>query len=393
MLMALGEQRQLVERFHAVRSCLKQTCKHWQLGSSYEGWIAALAREGDRLVPLVIQRLRRHMQSLKAYQRCGRWEAYAVDGSDFVCPGTPENQQAMGDVGKPDGMPLASLTTVFQLRLGLPWAFRVGPGTDSERAHLREMADELPADSLLVADAGFVGYDLCRTLLARKQHFLLRVGGNVHLLSELGYQYEVRGQTVYLWPLDQQKQNQPPLELRLIVLKDEHKQPVYLVTSVLDPDELTDQEASELYALRWGIEVFYRTTKQTMEHYILRSRTPKNCYMELTWAVLGIWLLELMTVQKLVDAGHDPREISPAQARTTVRRVLRNEKPCRRTRRALCCVLANCRKDRYRRKGPKAVRNYPRKKRHKQPGVPTIKLPTAEQLERANRLTPITIAV
>ena len=177
MLMAWGEQTQLVERFHAVTSFLKQTCKHWELGVSYEGWVTALAREKERLVPLVIQRLRRQMQSMKDYQRCGRWEAYAVDGSEFACPRTLENQQAMGDVGKPDGMPLVSLTTLHHLRLGLPWALRVGPGTDSERAHLRDMADELPAGSLLVADAGFVGYDLCRSLLARKQHFLLRVGG------------------------------------------------------------------------------------------------------------------------------------------------------------------------------------------------------------------------
>jgi hypothetical protein len=390
--MAWGEQTQLVERFHVVSSFLKQTCKHWRLGSSYEGWIAALVREKDRLVPLVIQRLRRQMQSIHDYQRCGRWEAYAVDGSEFACPRTSENQHAMGDVGKPDGMPLVSLTTLFHLRLGLPWAFRVGPGTDSERAHLRDMADELPGGSLLVADAGFVGYDLCRTLLAGKQHFLLRVGGNVHLLKELGYRWEVQGRTVYLWPLDQQKKNQPPLALRLIVLEDEHKQPVYLVTSVLDLDQLTDPEASKLYALRWGIEVFYRTTKQTMEHCVLRSRTPENCYLELTWAVLGVWLLELMTVHQLVDAGRDPREISPAQARTTARRVLRNEQPCRRTRREFCCVLADCRKDRYLRKGAKALRSYPRKKHHKPPGLPNIKPPTAEQIERAKRLTPITIA-
>lgn len=393
MLMAWGEQTQLVERFHAVTGFLKQTCKHWELGVSYEGWVTALAREQQRLVPLVIQRLRRQMQSMKPYQRCGRWEAYAVDGSEFACPRTLENQQAMGDVGKPEGMPLVSLTTLYHLRLGLPWALRVGPGTDSERAHLRDMANELPSGSLLVADAGFIGYDLCRSLLARKQHFLLRVGGNIHLLSKLGYRLKVRGRTVYLWPVDQQNKNQPPLQLRLIVVKDDDKQPVYLVTSVLDPEALSDREASELYALRWGIEVFYRTTKQTLERHTLRSRTPENCYLELTWAVLGVWLLELMTVRQLVGAGHDPREASPAQARTMVRRVMRNEQPCGRTRRAFCRILADCRKDRYVRKGLKASRNYPRKKRTKPPGPPIIKPPTKKQIQTAKRLTPITIAV
>ena len=392
MLMAWGEQTQLVERFHAVTSFLKQACQHWELGGSYEGWVTALAREQQRLVPLVIQRLRRHMQSMKSYQRCGSWEAYAVDGSEFACPRTQENQQAMGDVGKPDGMPLVSLTTLYHLRLGLPWALRVGPGTDSERAHLRDMAHEHPRGSLLVADAGFVGYDLCRSLLAQKQHFLLRVGGNVRLLNELGYDWEVRGRTIYLWPLNQQQEKQPPLQFRLIVCQDERKQPVYLLTSLLDPDQLTDPQAGELYRLRWGIEVFYRTTKQTLERHTLRSRTPENCYLELTWTVLGVWLLQLMTVRQFVGAGHDPREASPAQARTLVRRVLRHEKPSHRTRRALCRLLADCRQDRYVRKGTKASRNYPRKKRHQPPGPPIIKSPTEKQIQTAKQLTPITLA-
>lgn len=392
MLMAWGEQTHLVERFHAVTSFLQQTCKHWRLGVSYEGWVTALAREQQRLVPFVVQRLRRHMQSMTDHQRCGRWEAYAVDGSEFVCPRTEENQRAMGEVGKPNGMPLVSLTTLYHLRLGLPWALRVGPGTDSERSHLRDMVGELPSGSLLVADAGFVGYDLCCSLLAQKQHFLLRVGGNIHLLNELGYDCEVHGRTVYLWPMDRQKENQPPLELRLIVCQDEGKQPVYLLTSLLDPDQLTDGEASELYRLRWGIEVFYRTTKQTMERHVLRSRTPENCYLELTWTVLGVWLLQLMTVRRVVDAGYDPSEASPAQARTLVRRVLRHERPSHRTRRALSRLLADCRQDRYDRKAAKASRDYPRKKRHKPPGPPKIKSPTEEQMQTAKRLTPITIA-
>jgi hypothetical protein len=392
MLMAWSEQMQLVERFHAVTNFLKQTCKHWELGKSYEGWVTALAREQERLVPLVIQRLRRHMQSMTNYQRCGRWEAYAVDGSEFACPRTEENQQAMGEVGKPNGMPLVSLTILYHLRLGLPWALRVGPGTDSERAHLRDMVPELPSGSLLVADAGFVGYDLCRSLLAQKQHFLLRVGGNIHLLNELGYGWEVHRRTVYLWPLDQQKQNQPPLELRLIVCEDEGKQPVYLLTSLLDPDQLTDEEASELYRLRWGIEVFYRTTKQTLERRTLRSRTPENCYLELTWTVLGVWLLQLMTVRRVVGAGYDASEASPAQARTLVRRVLRHQKPSHRTRRALCELLADCRQDHYVRKNAKTSRDYPRKKRHKPPGPPNLKAPNEKQIQTAKRLTPITIA-
>jgi IS4 transposase len=77
------------------------------------------------------------------------------------------------------------------------------------------------------------------------------------------------------------------VRLRLIVVQEEHKQPVYLVTSVLDEADLSDHEASEIYALRWGIEVFFRTTKQTMQHHVMRSRTPKTCYLEGSFPVSG----------------------------------------------------------------------------------------------------------
>lgn len=387
--MAWGEQAQLVERFHAVGAFLKTACRHWQLGSSYDGWVAAGQRELPRLLPLIIARLRDQMRRRITPQQCGRWEAWAVDGSQITCPRTRENQAAMGDVGKPDGMPLLSLTVMQHLASGLPWDFRVGPGTDSERTHLRSMLDELPRSALLVADAGFIGYDLCREMFARGQHFLLRVGGNVHLFSSLGYDFEIEGQTVYLWPTKSQAEREPPLVLRLIVVRDEHHRPVYLVTSVLEPAALSDAEAAAFYRQRWGIEVGLRSLKQTMEHHTLRSRTPATCYLEMTWAFVGVWLLQLWTASQVEAAGGAAREASTAQARNVVRRVLRRQRPCHRTRRSLARAIAGCRHDNYVRQRPKASRNYPRKKRHEPPGPPHIKPPNATQLQQAQQLTPL----
>lgn len=389
LLMAWVEPLQLVERFTAVRGFLKPMFPHWKLGSSYEGFVKALARATE-LNGQITQRLRRQMQAFDAGPRKGRWQVFAVDGSEFAAPRTIENQQAMGDKGRPGGMPLVSLTTLYSLQSGLPWAFRVGPGSESERAHLKSMVAELPAGALLVADAGFVGYEFCRGLLAGGQQFLFRVGGNIQLLESLGRDCEVVGQTVYLWPQAQQRLQQPPLKLRLIVIQKPAQQPIYLLTSVLHPDQLTAEEAGDLYRQRWEIEIFYRTTKQTMQRHVLRSRTPQNCYLELTWILLGVWLLQLMTVDKLIAAGHAPQEMSPAQARKLVCRVIRNQTP--RRRRAFSRLLAECRKDTYLRLGPKATRDYPRKKRHQPPGPPKIKPPTQQQIQQAQQLTPQTIA-
>lgn len=393
MIMAWGKESNLIERWEAAKDFLKLERKHWKLGSSYDGWVSAQIREAPRIMPLIILRLRKLMLELPPRQPANRWNAFAVDGSQIACPRTAANQKAMGDVGKPNGIPQMSLTSMLHLGTGLPWDFRVGPGADSERAHLRDMLDELPESSLLVADAGFVGYELCRDLIARKQHFLLRIGGNVHLLNQLGYDYEVDGQTVYLWPTEQQNKNQPPIRLRLIVVKDENKLPVYLVVSVLDPDELSDEEASGTYRQRWGIEVQYRTTKQTMQHHTMRSRTPETCYLEMKWAFLGVWLLQLMTARAIAADGDNPQRASTAQARNTVRRVMRGGTPIPRSRKGFRRVLAQCLIDDYERLRPKSSRQYPRKKRHKPPDPPKIKPPTHIQLHKAKQLAPLVILI
>lgn len=405
-MMAWNGTPQLVERFAAVRECLHAACPHWALGSSYDGYVHAQHREAARLIPAMTRKLRQHMQAFAdEHRHVGRWEVFAVDGSDAACPRTIHNQQAMGDTGKPNGIPQLSMTVVHHVGLAMPWAFRVGPSTESEREHLRDMFDELPERSLLVADAGFIGYDLCREMLGKNQHFLLRVGGNVHLLTDLGYDYEVDGETVYLWPVAQQSRRQPPIKLRLLIVEDEGKQPIYLVTNVLDAERLTLAEAAEIYRRRWGIEVSFRTLKQTLAHTATHSRTPENCYLEMKWAILGAWLLELLTARQVVASGSTPQKASPAAARNVVRRAMRNSPPCgRRTRcgrsrrrrgfarPSLLATLAACQTDNYRRTRSKASRDYPRKKRHEPPSPPKIKSSTDSQRQAAKQLTPLTAA-
>jgi hypothetical protein len=79
------------------------------------------------------------------------------------------------------------LTLLWHVGSGLPWAWRTGPSGASERDHLVAMVPELPAQALIVADAGFVGYDFWQTLLTAGHHFVIRVGANVRLVHQLGW--------------------------------------------------------------------------------------------------------------------------------------------------------------------------------------------------------------
>jgi hypothetical protein len=391
LLMAVAEQPTLTERFAAVGECLQSVCPHWRWGASFDSWVQALHRWHAQLLPLVVGKLRQHMRSLAADQRdpAPRWEAFAVDGSDAVCPRTLANQAAASQKGQHDGRPLLSLTVLQHLELELPWSFRVGPSTQSERGHLLEMLDELPEDALLVADAGFAGYDCCRKILAKQRHFLLRVGGNVHLLQELGAACEVAGQTVYLWPQEQQQRREPPLELRLIEVRDEGKQPLYLLTSVLEEERLTTAEARAIYHRRWNIELFFRDLKQTLGHDGVLSRTPENSFLEMTWAIVGAWLLKLLAlcaIARTTPPRRAARRVSVAHARNLMRRALRN---ARRGRQSFGQQLSRCCRDCYQRQRPKTSRNYPRKKRHRVPQPPNFQLATAAQRQLAQQLPPL----
>jgi hypothetical protein len=276
------------------------------------------------------------------------------------------------------------LTVLWHMGLGLPWDYRLGPGTASERAHLREMAADLPPGALVVADAGFVSYVLCRRLLRHGRHFLLRVGGNITLLKSLGYYHEERDGLVYLWPQDHRRGR--PLVLRLIVLPH-GKQNVSLLTDVLDPAQLTDEEAATPFGMRWSEEVFYRSYKQTLQRRKLLSRTGDTCLAEAQWTLLGLWLLGLMTVSRLIRTGVDPLWFSVARARDAVRQGLRDRR-ARRGTRSLDGALRAAAKDGYTRQSSKAARNYPRKKDQKPPGPPKVKSATAAEVKRAQRFPP-----
>ena len=90
---------------------------------------------------------------------------------------------------------------------------------------------EIPENSLITADAGFVGYDFWKAILDTNHDFVIRIGANVKLIKQLGYARE-SDHTVYLRPGKAAKKKVPPLVLRLIVIHNP-KHPVYLVTSVL----------------------------------------------------------------------------------------------------------------------------------------------------------------
>jgi hypothetical protein len=382
LLMAYSAEQTLGSRFDAVRYGLKKMFPHWGLGTSYQGWFEAQAHWIKTLQPRMSRRLRQQMRKLagRHWTRQG-WCAFAVDGSRVECPRTAKNEKGLGCAGKERTSPQLFLTALWHMGTGLPWDFRIGPGTASERRHLEDMLADLPVDALVVADAGFTGYDFYQRILMSKRSFLLRVGSNVRLLRKLGMVKQEGSSTVYLWP--DKRKNQPPIVLRLIEVR-RGKKKMFLVTNVLDKEALPQKNATLLYEMRWGVEVFFRSCKQTLQKRKMLSRSPEAAECELTWAVLAIWLLGVMSVAGIIERGGDPLAWSVAKARDRVRKAMR----CITERRrgpSLLEELAHATQDTYERKRKKKARNWPHKKKEKPPGEPKIEVATPAQVKRAQR--------
>ena len=137
-----------------------------------------------------------------------------------------QKRQSAQSIAKKANSPKMWLTLFWHVGTGLPWAWRSGPSDSSERQHLQKMLPELPENTLITADAGFLGYEFWRAVMEAGQSFVIRTGANVRLLKKLGYGREYE-QTIYLWPNAAAKKKLPPLLLRAVWLHD-GKQPMCL---------------------------------------------------------------------------------------------------------------------------------------------------------------------
>ena len=380
MVVGWSVQGALTERFREGWEVLARLFpRRRRPGTSYQSLTKATGRLGDRLLHQFWCSLRQSLpQRIGARWRWYGWTVLAVDGSRIDAPRTRSNERGLGRAGRAKTQPQWWVTWVIHLPTALIWDWRQGPGSSSERSHLRAMLPTLPENTLMVADTGFGGFDLLRELGGARVDFLIRCGSNTTLLVEgTRQQIERRGQQryVYLWP--QGHHASPPLALRLIVLKRGGKR-VYLLTNVSDTVRLSRPMASELYAARWGVETEYRGLKQTLGRRKVRAQTAGPGGMELAGNILA---LALLLLQGALALGARAARLSVAAALRVIRRALEEVRyGCPSG--AFVAQLRAAVKDDYRRTGSKRARDWPHPKRETPPGPPRLRRPTPYERRR-----------
>ena len=370
---------------------------------SYPGFTAALVCWTDRLLPLVGCRLQMLMEQVSGdYWRIGKWFPLAVDGSRFSTPRTRDNERAFAIENYGQGgmtksrkkwknkrkrsKPLAEkikpqiwLTIVWHMGLKMPWCWKSGRTTASERDHLLTMLKEqsFPENTLFCCDAGFTGYELWSAMLRQGHQLLIRVGSNVHLLRRLA-EVRCRRDYVYLWPNKVARKKQPPLVLRLIRLQNE-RGTMHVVTSILNVRELSDREALQLYQRRWGVELQFRAVKQTYGRRKLRSRTANHALVELDWSLIGLWLIQLLAVKEQLQWDSPPENSSVAGALRVIQAAMRAWYSPAPRNLTLSRQLRSAVRDTYRRTTSKKARYQPNYKDKPCRTGPQIKTATPSQ--------------
>jgi hypothetical protein len=394
---------------------------HWSMKvlgraavGTFQGLLKALVTWTARLLPLVAERLQQLMEKHGGkHWRVGRWLALAVDGSRISTPRTVANEKDFcapnyghsatarwrrkkrkkaatrrrpRRTSKSKAAPMKPqiwVTLMWHMGLNMPWRWRTGPSYASERDHFRTMLREqkFPENTLFCADAGFVGYDLWKAILDAGHSFLIRVGANVTLLRKLGYVREESG-LVYFWPDSAARKNQPPLVLRLLQCHA-GRCPVWLLTNVLGEEQLSDAEAIRLYELRWGVELQFRTVKQTFGRRKLRSRTPERAMVELDWSLMGLWLIQLFAAKEQIEIGEIPAGCSVSMAIHLIRTMM--QRWSEKAEASFAQTMQTATKDSYERKRSKQARYRPDYKDKPAAGKPKILKATRQHKKRLSK--------
>ena len=302
----------------------------------------------------------------------------ACDGSRLECPRSKELQQRLGEAGKADSAPMVYLTALVLLPLGILWSWQLGKGTASEHDHLRRLLPTLPERSLIVADACYLGYDLFRSISKARASFLVRLSSRAYLYTKDDVPLtEAHDGVVYYWPNEVRAADGPPVVGRLLRVKGREAD-VWLFTNVLDSQQISHATAAQIYRWRWKNEGLFRDYKRMLKKTKLQSRTVKLVHREAEGSLLALQVL-LAGAASAVRRGHEivlimgsPRRML-LRLRSGMNALVRSLGP--RQFAQYQHMLEVVRSDeRPTRTSAKARQDWPRRKPHKPPKAPNIRV-------------------
>ncbi|MGE5829791.1 MAG: IS4 family transposase [Micromonosporaceae bacterium] len=289
---------------------------------------AAIAKARARLGPEPLRELfDRSVRPLATEATRGAWyrdlRLVAIDGATLDLPDTVENDGHFGRPGSSRGEGRGAFPQVRLVGLGecgthAVFATAIGPYSQAEKTLATQILPKLERNMLLLADRGFLSYELWQAAVGTGAQLLWRASATFTLPV-----LEVLPDGSYLSRLVPGKGTGPhkagagPITVRVVEYTiDDGRAPqgehYRLVTTLLDPDQAPAAELAELYAQRWEFEntLDELKTHQRGAKVILRSKSPDGVQQEVWGFLLVHWAIRELMHAAALDADIDPDRVS-----------------------------------------------------------------------------------
>ena len=272
----------------------------------------------------LIEHLSRHLAGQLGAKQPEHWrwrgrELKLADGTTVSMPDTAANQRCypQNREQRPGlGFPLARVVGIVSLTSGavLDWAMGPCEGEESgETALLWKMAPGLSAGDVLIADRYFSGYFLLARLKQLGVDVIVQANRSRHTDFRCGKRLGARDHLVH-WQrpqrprwMDAATYEQMPLSLPV---REVQVGGLTLVTTLLNPKEVSKDELHELYTQRWNVELDLRSIKTVMQMDVLRCKSPQMVAKEIAVHLLAYNLVRALMAKAAQCAGLLPRQLS-----------------------------------------------------------------------------------
>ena len=317
------------------------------------------------------------------------------DATTVSMPDTAQNQQAWPQSGRQTpglGFPLARIGALISLSSGAVLDYAVGAmqgKCSGEQALLRQVADSLADNDLLLADALHSTWWALHMLSSRGVPVLMPHDGKRSVDFTQGRIHSSTDHVAW-WPrplraswMSRQEYAQLPqgIWVREIKLNDGR----ILVTTLLEPAQARVDELATLYAMRWNIEVDFRTLKADLNMDVLRCKSPAMVRKEIATYLLSYNLVRHIMTQAAQLAGEPARQLSFTGAQRLIRTFAGHQRRSEQSRQselaqALLQDIARCLLP----KRPHRIE--PRAKKRRPKPLPLLKVPRWQAREQIRAL-------
>ena len=269
----------------------------------------------------------------------------AIDGVKVDIPDTPAN---IGEFGRPAGVtrrPFPQIQVIGLAECGTHAVIAAEIGTVhvGEREIAGKLARALEPGMLVIADHGFFSFQLWAEFMAAGADLIFRIAAGVKLppgrvLEDGSYLSEIKQKRVkgsgYRIPLsvvgDPRRATHIPVRVVEYAVSGAPADAVEtyrVITTILDPEEVTAVEVAAAYQERWEYEIALKEIETQMLEAGsgLRSKTPELVRQELWGLLLAHYSIRAVMTEAAGTAGIDPDRLSFIRSINVVRRLVTDQ--------------------------------------------------------------------